>query len=35
MIYDTELSQLVCVDDVADENGLSLQAAATVDTEPG
>ena len=34
-VYDTQLNQLVCVDDVGDETGFSLQAAATVDTELG
>lgn len=32
-VYDMDLNQIVCVDDVGDETGFSLQAAATVDTE--
>jgi hypothetical protein len=34
-IYDGELNQIECVDDVGDESGFSLQAAATVDTIAG
>ena len=35
-VYDAGLTQLACVDDVTEEpDGFSLQAAVTVDTEPG
>jgi hypothetical protein len=34
-IYDGELNQLDCVDDVGDESGFSLQAAVTIETNAG
>lgn len=34
-IYDAAMNQVACVDDVADETGFSLQAAATIDTIEG
>ncbi len=34
-IYDTDLNQLACNDDVGDESGFTLQAAATIDTTAG
>ena len=34
-VYDMDLNQIACVDDVGDEIGFSLQAAAIVDTEIG
>jgi hypothetical protein len=34
-IYDDALNQITCVDDVGDESGFTLQAAATIDTDPG
>ena len=34
-VYDTNLGQVGCVDDVDDDNGYRLQATVTVDTVPG